>query len=61
MRTEEEIRKKLDSLVHSNIALVSYINKRKENNTELTRKTFYENNGMQYALEWVLEEQENGH
>ena len=58
MKTEEEIQKKLDALVHSNIALVTYINKKKENNTELTRKTFYENNGMQYALEWVLEDKD---
>lgn len=56
MKSEEEIRKKLNSLVHSNIALVTYINSKPENNTELTRKTFYENNGMQYILEWVLEE-----
>lgn len=56
MKSEEEIRKKLESLVKSNIALVTYINSKEENNTEFTRKTFYENNGMQYALEWVLEE-----
>ena len=56
MKSEEEIKKKLESLVKSNIALVTYINSKEENNTEFTRKTFYENNGMQYALEWVLEE-----